>query len=145
MACASADAIPSVTKRERRAALLLQRLALVVGEHEDRRVEGRFVAPPAVPRIGSPGPGPAAEHVPAHHGRTDVRERRLDDLGAGVDLAALQPVRLAPDGELDGPLVELVASLAQRVLLARIGPGDEAVQRDRDVDLQLCHRASLLG
>ena len=54
-ACSSADSIPSVTKlkvvsRDR------QRLALVVGEDEDRRVEGRVLAPPALPGIVAPRP-----------------------------------------------------------------------------------------
>jgi hypothetical protein len=50
---------------------------------------------------------------------------------AGVDLATLLPMRLAPGGELERPLVQLHAALTERVLLARIGTGDEAVKRDR--------------
>lgn len=92
-------------ERERRSALLLERLTLVVCEHEDRRAERRIVPPPALPGVVSPGPRSAAEHVAAHHGRADVLERLLDDLGTGVDLAALEPVRLAPGRELERPLV----------------------------------------
>jgi len=39
----------------------------------------------------APRAGPAPEHVPAHHGRADVRLRLLDHGRAGVDLATLMP------------------------------------------------------
>ena len=44
---------------ERRAALHLERLARVVGEHVDRRVVRRVLAPPAAPlSVPRPGAGP---------------------------------------------------------------------------------------
>ena len=57
---------------EGRPALHLERLALMVGEDEDRDVEGRLLAPPPLPGVLAPGPGAAAEHVAAHQDRADV-------------------------------------------------------------------------
>src|SRR6185437_9094019 len=108
---------------EGRAALHRHRLAGVVGDDEDRRVERRLVAPPAVPRVVLPGTV-AAEHVPAHHDGADVLDGFLDYLAGGVDLAALHAVALAPRLEPDCPLVKLLPALAQRVLQARVRPGD---------------------
>ena len=87
---------------EGRPALHLQRLALVVGEDEDRHVEGRVLAPPAAPGL-VPGAGAAAEHVAPHQHRADVLHRLFDDLAGGVDLAALAAVGLPPGLQLDHP------------------------------------------
>ncbi len=78
------------------ASLHLQRLTGMMGEHEDRRVEGMVVAPPAVPgRVLAPGAGPAPEPVPAHDVGADVRLRLLDHGRAGVDLPTLLSARPA--------------------------------------------------
>ena len=62
---------------ERGAALLLERLACVVREDEDRNVEGRVVAPPSVRvRVVLPGALPAAEHLAAHDDGAGARDRR---------------------------------------------------------------------
>ena len=55
---------------DERPSLQLERIALVMGEHERRDAEGRLVAPPAAGvRIVLPRPGAAAEHLPAHDHR----------------------------------------------------------------------------
>ena len=66
-----------------------QRLARMMGEHEDRHPERWLLSPPALPGILSPGAGPAAEHVAPHQRGADSLAHLLGDLGAGVDLAAL--------------------------------------------------------
>jgi hypothetical protein len=109
------------------ASFLRDRLASVVGDDEDRHMEGRVVSPPAAPGLISPR-ALAAEHVPAHHGRSEVLERFLDHLAGSVHLATLLAVGLAPSRQPEGPLVKLHAALAQRVLLALVRPGNEAVQ-----------------
>jgi hypothetical protein len=63
----------------------------------------------------------------------DVLARFFDDPCALVDLAALLVMRLTPSGERNDPVVESLAALAERVLLALVRAGDESVRRDRDV------------
>ena len=70
----------------------------------------------------------------------DVRRRLLEDRGAGVDLSPLAAVRPAPGLELEDPLVQRLAAFAERVLLALVRAGDEAVERDRDLELEVPHR-----
>src|SRR6266550_6492979 len=98
-------------------------------EHEHRDMEWRVVAPPTVcPRIVLPGALTAAEHLSAHHDGAGGAQRFFDDIGVGVLLAALQAVAVAPTRGGKGPLVQEVASSAQRLLEARVRPGDESVE-----------------
>src|SRR5512132_33664 len=126
-------------------ALHLQRLARVVGENEDRVVEGRVVSPPALPGVVAPRSRPATEHVSAHDGRAHVAENLLGDRRARVDLAAFLTVALAECPERNHPLVKLLSSDPEWILLALLGTGDVAVERYRDVHLELAHRMLLPG
>src|SRR5215211_5069515 len=95
-------------------------------------VVGRLVAPPARPLLVAPATtADRAEHVSAHHAGPDVLARFLDYPCALVDLAPLLVVGFAPGGQRNHPVVEPLAALAERVLLALIRAGDETVQRDR--------------
>src|SRR5512139_1082366 len=113
----------------------------MVRENEYRPVVWRVIAPPALPAAVTPIAPDGAEHVPAHDVGADIAEPLLDDLGAGVDLAALLPVGLTPDLQREHPAVEIAAALADRVLLALVRPGDVAVERDRDVGSHRGHAA----
>ena len=120
---------PVGDEREARPALQLgERLARVVGEHEDRVVERRVLAPPAVPARLAPRPRAAAEHIAAHDRRADVLERALHHRRARVHLAALLPVRPAPRRERERPPVQMHPALPERLLDGRVGAGDEAVE-----------------
>jgi hypothetical protein len=46
-------------------------------------------------------------------------------------------VALAEVLELEPPLVELLAARAERLLEIRVGPGNEAVERRRDLGIDL--------
>jgi hypothetical protein len=46
-------------------------------------------------------------------------------------------VLLAPGGGGEGPFVQALAALAERVLEALVRPGDEAVERDGDLQVTL--------
>src|SRR5688572_640835 len=117
-----------------------------MGEDEHGVVVGRLVAPPARPLLVAPGAAAdRAEHVPAHHPSADVLARFLDYPCALVDFAALVAVGLAPGGQRNHPIVEPLAALAERVLLALVRAGDVPVQRDRDMTPKLAHRASSVG
>jgi hypothetical protein len=117
---------------ERRAALHRQRLARVVGEHEHGRVVGRVLAPPPAPAL-VPRPVAAAEHLAAHDVGADTLEDLVDDLRVGAALAALLPVLLAPAVGREHPLVQAHPALSDRVVKALVRPGDEAVERHRDL------------
>src|SRR5215213_3199799 len=115
----------------------------VMGKNEHGVVVGRVVAPPARPLLVAPGTAAdRAEHVSAHHAGADVLARFLDYPCALVHLATLLVVGLAPGGQRNHPIVEPLAALAERVLLALVRAGDETVQRDRDMTPKLAHRAS---
>src|SRR4051794_35211693 len=114
----------------------------MVGEDEDGMVVGRIGSPPALPRL-VPRSRAAAEHVPAHDGRAGAAEDVLGKRRAGVDLAAFLAVHLSERLERDQPAVELLTADPERMLRRLVGPGDEAVDRHRDVQLQLAHRSSL--
>src|SRR6185437_4459002 len=113
----------------------------MVSEDENGVMERRIVSPPALPRL-VPRSRAAAEHVPAHDGRTGVAEDVLGERGARVDLAAFLAVALAERLERDQPVVELLAADPERLLWRLVRTGDEAVDRHRDVQLQLVHRSS---
>src|SRR5262245_8141693 len=127
---------------EGRASHHLHRLALVVGEDEDRGVVGRIVAPPARPGAVLPRAANRAEHVAPHDEGADVGVHLLGGLGARIHLSALLTVRLAPGLQREHPLVELFASLTEGVVLALIRSGYIAVERDRSVGSHLAHRFS---
>src|SRR4051794_41427815 len=113
-----------------------------MGDDEHVRVVRRVVTPPALPLLASPVPAAdRPEHVAAYHAGADVLARFLDDPRAGIDLAALLVVRLAPGGQRNDPVVKPLAALAERVLLALVRAGNESVRRDRDVTPELAHRA----
>src|SRR6266496_4037314 len=131
---------------ERGPTLHLHGITRVMGDNEYGVVVGRVVAPPARPLLVAPGTTTdRAEHVPAHHRSADVLPRFLDYPCALVHLAPLLAVGLAPGGQRNHPVVEPLAALAERVLLALVRAGDETVQRDRDMTPKLAHRASSVG
>jgi hypothetical protein len=130
---------PVGDEREAGSVLEADRLARVVGEHEDRMLERRLVAPPAPPGL-VPRAGAAAEHPAAHDRGARVRDRLAQDLVVGVRLAAVPAVHLAEARQADGPLVELLAARAERLVGPGVGSRDIAVEGGRDVEGQLAHR-----
>src|SRR5881227_212010 len=117
-----------------------------MGENEHGAVVGRVLAPPARPLLVAPGTTVGrAEHVSAHHAGPDVLARFLDYPRALVHLAALLAVGLAPGGQRNNPVVEPLAALAERVLLALVRASDETVQGDRDMTPKPAHCASSVG
>src|SRR5919202_7134394 len=114
----------------------------MTSEDEHGMVEGRIVSPPALPRL-VPRSRAAAEHVPAHDRRAGATEDLLRERRARVDLAAFLAVALAERLERDQPVVEFLTADPERMLWRLVRACDEAVDRHRDVQLQLAHRSSL--
>ena len=123
--------------------LLLDGLAGVVGEDEDRSVEGRIVSPPGVRvRVVLPRALAAAEHAPAHDDGADPALHLRDHVVVGSALAAGEAVGLAEALQPEGPLVQELAARAERMLQARVRPRDEAVEGHRDVADESGHAPS---
>ena len=119
---------------EGRAAFHRERRALVVREHENRVMEGRVLPPPAPPRLlGVPSAGMTPEHVAPHDRRADVRGLGLDHPRTLVVLAAGLAMCGPPDAKGHDPLMEPLATDAERLLQALAGSGSIAVERHREI------------
>src|SRR5258708_39118552 len=94
----------------------------VVSHHEHRRVIRRLRTPPTAPIGCTPLTARGTEHVAAH----DVRPARPEQaLGERLVRGMLRILEMPP--------MKLLAVNTKRMLLTLIGPGDEAVERDRHV------------
>src|SRR3954454_17367624 len=107
----------------------LDRLVSVMGQHKHRRVVRRLGTPPAAPVL-VPLAADRPEHVPPH----DVRAARAHE-PAGRRRVGVVGALVA-----EMPGMELAPTLAEWILAALVGPGDEAVQRDRHVAGRVRHR-----
>src|SRR3954464_5978958 len=97
-------------------------------------VEGRLLAPPAAGvRVVVPRPLAPAEHPPTHDRRAGAPERLVDRLRGEGLLPARKPVRVTPASQRNGPVVEALAALAERLVERLVRAGDVAVERHRDV------------
>src|SRR3954469_17805363 len=114
-------------ERERRAALLRDRLTRMVRQDEHGVVKRRVLAPPGVRiRVVLPGAAPPAEHPPAHDRRADPAQMLFDQLGVTIDLSTFEAVGLAPALERENPFMESVPAFAERVMERLVRSGDEA-------------------
>ena len=117
-----------------------------MGEHVHRRMKGRVIAPPTVPRFICPRSALRPELVPAHDLHTDPGApstgEGLVDAGASAGVA----VRLLDAAEATGgkePLVETGTSVSEGRLEALTFTGAETVKRHRKVvDPNARHRRS---
>ncbi len=102
----------------------------MLGEDEHGYVKRWIVSPPAVcVGVVLPWAFATAEHPAAHHDRSGRAEPLPGDLVVGTGLASVpEAVRLAEAREPEGPLVQSLASFAERMLEARVRPGDEPVE-----------------
>jgi hypothetical protein len=128
---------------ERRTALHRHGLAGVPRQHEHRMVEGRVLSPPAVcVWIVGPRALTAAVHPPTHDRRRRVADRFLDEVRVHVRLTVRETVSLAEGLGRERPLVQPTAALPKRLLERGVRSSDETVERHRDIEGQLSHRAS---
>src|SRR3712207_9488760 len=96
----------------------LFRSSRVVGEHEDRRVEGRLLSPPSLPRVVGPGPSLRTELVASHDLGADV----VAEVAGEVVVQSTRAARFGAVGPArgsQGPGAELV----------RVGMPEGAFQR----------------
>src|SRR5215471_3538624 len=109
----------------------LDRIPRVVGHHEARRAEWRFVAPPAAPAIVRPGPAGGTELVAAHdlsaNAASPGRSQRLIWAEVSVRLQA------APGPDLAEPMQEVLLGVAERGIGRLPLSGGVAVEGDDEV------------
>src|SRR5215210_5002226 len=117
---------------EGRPAFHLDRLVSVMGEHKHRRVVRRLGTPPAAPVL-IPLAADRPEHVPPH----DVRAARAHE-PAGRRRVGFVGALVA-----EMPAMELAPTLAEWLIAALVGPGDETVERHRHVADGVRHRRPL--
>src|SRR5215216_3929790 len=98
--------------------------------------------PPLIPPVPPPH---RPEHVAAHHAGADILECLVHDPRALVHLAAPLAMRFAPGGQRNGPVMQPLPALAERVLLALVGTGYVSIQGHGDVTPERAHRASSVG
>lgn len=114
-----------------RAAFHDQRCACVVGEHEDRNMVGRAVAPPAFPLVVGPVSTDGAEHVAAQDPGTHVAKAACGEIivhaARAVVLAEQRPLERACRKQ---PLVKIGTAHPKRMLQVLIGARSVSVQRD---------------
>ena len=115
-----------------RAALHLDGVARIVGEHEGRGVIRGIVAPPALPLVVGPVAADGAEHVAAqdegaeavHRAGRDSRCRCLSEPPSLPSISWNMPVS-------DHPRMQFLAALAERIFEALVRPGAVAVDGKR--------------
>src|ERR671925_1189333 len=119
----------SVDEVERRAALHLDGRARVMGEDEDRGVEGRVGTPPALP-LRVLVPSGRAELPGTHDLGTDPRTVPLGEGVVDAAGAAGLADHLVPPPRGEHPFVQPLAGMAERCVEALTFTGTEAVERD---------------
>src|SRR5439155_21254767 len=123
-----------------------ERLARVMGDDEHGHVERRLVPPPAAGVcVVLPGSFAAAEHASAHYNGAVGAKVLRHQLVVRAGLAAGEAMWLAPALEPKGPLVQLVAAFAERLLERGVRSGDVAIERQRDLGDDFAHFRSLRG
>ena len=105
----------------------------MVGHDEDRRLERRLLAPPALPLVVGPGPALRAELVAAHDLGTDVAVEVPDQVVVQTAAAPLIGA-IGPAGGRQGPGHELRGvGVAERTLQALSLTSAVAVAGDGEV------------
>src|SRR5437764_15225719 len=115
---------------EGRPAFELDRLVLVVCEHEDRSVVRGLVAPPAAP-VALPRTANRPEHVASHHVRAAWAEQQVACASVGVVQRLVEM-----------PAMQLDTATAEGVLEALVRSCDKTVERNGHMRGGFAHAAS---
>jgi hypothetical protein len=117
-----------------------------VGQHENGRVIGRVVAPPALPAVVAPRIANRAEHVPAQDPRAEIFEPAGNEVVVDAGGAAVTAEEFLDRPRRERPLVQGDAPDAERVLETLVRARAEAVDGNRKaVYAKPGHRFLLCG
>src|SRR5215212_7092705 len=104
-----------------------------MGKHEYRHTKGRIIAPGLLSFV---------EHPPAHHDGSRGCESLTEFLVVRVSLATGEALDLAEGGQIEHPLLDEHAPIAQGVPRASVGARDKPIQRHRHVRGDYSHAIS---
>jgi hypothetical protein len=93
----------------------------VIGEHEDRRVVRRVVAPPPLPGVVGPGSADRSEHVAAEDPRSDVCETARHEVVVDPAHTAIFALHLLKGARGDYPIVQSETADTERVVEVLLG------------------------
>jgi len=102
------------------------------GEHEDRRVIGRLLAPPAAPALVGPRPADRAEHVASEDPRSDAVESSRRDVLIEAGLTLARPVHALEGPRVEEPIEKLRTAQAERMLEVLTGARAEPIDGNRE-------------
>src|SRR4029079_16883400 len=137
----SVDAIGDEMKR--RTALHFDRRPSVMCQHEHRRVRGRVVAPPALPRIVCPGPADRTEHVAAEDPGADPGYAARSKVFVDAGRATILSDHRLKEACRENPFVQGHAAETHRMLQGLTGTGAISVDRNTEtVNAKFCHPVS---
>src|ERR671936_1282080 len=104
----------------------------------NRNMVRRIVSPPALP-TEIPLTSTRGEHVAAHDVGANILDHLVEHFRIGVLLPATLALLPSPASGLEHPLVEPLATFADRILEALVRSGHKAVEGDRDPSVDLTH------
>src|SRR4029077_11639378 len=117
-----------------------ERRALMVRQHEDRRVIRRLLAPPTLPAVVRPRPSDGAEHIAPKNPGTDSGKALLRNSVIDSRLSIVFAVHPAPHACVEEPLHQLRAADARRILEILVRPGTVTVNGDSEaLDAEFRH------
>ena len=127
-------------KMKGRAASHDDRFARMVGEHENRRVVRRVIAPPSLPGVIGPWPSDRPEHIAAQDPGTDIVKSPRGEIVIRPARAAIGAMHLAKRLGWEKPLVQGDPAYTQRMFEVLFGTRAIAVDGYRKtVHAQLGH------
>jgi hypothetical protein len=125
---------------ECRAAFHLYGRACVMGEDEDWSVVGWVVPPPALPVHVRPGATNRSKHVPPEDPGTNILGTPRSEIVINPTRAILRSMHLPPRASGNQPVVQGLASDAERIVNALIRTRSVPVNRDGEaLNSDACH------
>src|SRR5664279_5440146 len=103
-----------------------------MGQHEDRRVIGRIVTPPALPVLVRPCPPVGIEHVATQNPRADIANAARGKFFIDTGGAATVAVHLLESPGGKEPFMQLHAAFADGILQTLVWAGSEAIYGNRE-------------
>src|SRR5688500_1532135 len=123
---------PNRNEVKRRVAFHRDRRPGVMRQHEDRNVERRVIAPPALPRVVRPFAADRSEHVATENPCTDVLQPARGELIVDAGSAAVFTLHLLEAAGGDKPVMQRLTAHAERIFASLARASAESVERDAE-------------
>ncbi|SPE44519.1 hypothetical protein SBA7_40033 [Candidatus Sulfotelmatobacter sp. SbA7] len=117
------------------------RCARMFGQHENRRVVWRILAPPSLPSVVSPWSAHRAKHVAANDPRPNIVEASCREVVIHSRGAAVLAMHLSKGAGGEDPFVQRSAADAKGIVEILIKAGPVTIERNREsIDAKLGHK-----